>query len=112
MREAVARARHVAVQRCRHLGHPARDVPRVDRLTAELLTQRGAVLSYHDDYVPALPEFGLESSPLAEVMTADAVVLVTAHPGLDYGAIVTRAPLFVDLRGRTRRLHGDTLVQL
>jgi UDP-N-acetyl-D-glucosamine dehydrogenase len=78
----------------------------------ELLAQRGAVLSYHDDYVPALPEFGLQSSPLSEVMTADAVVLVTAHPGLDYGAIVTRARLFVDLRGRTRRLHGDTLVQL
>ncbi len=78
----------------------------------ELLAQRAAVLSYHDDYVPALPELGLHSSPLEEVMTADAVVLVTAHPGLDYGAIVTRAPLFVDLRGRTRRLHGDALVQL
>jgi len=78
----------------------------------ELLAERGAVLSYHDDYVPALPEFGLQSSLLEEVMTADAVVLVTAHPRLDYGAIVTRAPLFVDLRGRTRRLHGNALVQL
>ena len=78
----------------------------------EVLAQRGAVLSYHDDYVPALPELGLESAPLQEVMGADAIVLVTAHPGLDYGAIVTRARLFVDLRGRTRRLHADTLVQL
>ena len=78
----------------------------------ELLAERGAELLYHDDYVPALPQFGLQSVSVDEAASADAVVLVTAHPGLDYGAIVSRAKLFVDLRGRTRRLAGDGLVQL
>ena len=30
----------------------------------ELLAERGAVLSYHDPFVPALPELGLQSSSL------------------------------------------------
>jgi UDP-N-acetyl-D-glucosamine dehydrogenase len=78
----------------------------------EVLSERGAILSYHDDFVPVLPEFGLENSPLDEILGADAIVLVTAHPGLDYGAIVKSAQLFIDLRGRTRRVHADDLVRL
>ncbi|HEY5188977.1 MAG TPA: nucleotide sugar dehydrogenase [Solirubrobacteraceae bacterium] len=78
----------------------------------EVLAQRGAILSYHDEFVPSLPELGLKSSPLEEILDADAIVLVTAHPGLDYGAIVKSAQLFVDLRGRTRRLHAEDLVRL
>jgi UDP-N-acetyl-D-glucosamine dehydrogenase len=78
----------------------------------EELAQRGAILSYHDDFVPALPELGLQSCPLEEILDADVIVLMTAHPGLDYGAVVKSARLFVDLRGRTRRLHADDLVRL
>jgi UDP-N-acetyl-D-glucosamine dehydrogenase len=70
----------------------------------ELLAQRGAVLSYHDPFVPALPELGLQSSPLDHTADADAVVLVTAHPQVDHGAVVESSQLFVDLRGATRRL--------
>ena len=71
----------------------------------ELLAQRGAVLSYHDPFVAALPELGLQSSPLADAAAADAVVLVTAHPQVDHGTIVASSRLFIDLRGATRRLH-------
>jgi UDP-N-acetyl-D-glucosamine dehydrogenase len=71
----------------------------------ELLSQRGAVLSYHDPFVPALPELGLQSSPLEHAAAADAVVLVTAHPQVDHGAVVESSRLFVDLRGATRRLN-------
>jgi UDP-N-acetyl-D-glucosamine dehydrogenase len=70
----------------------------------ELLAQRGAILSYHDPFVPALPELGLQSSPLEDMAAADAVVLVTAHPQVDHGAVVASSQLFVDLRGATRRL--------
>jgi UDP-N-acetyl-D-mannosaminuronate dehydrogenase len=62
--------------------------------------------------VAALPEFGLQSSPLSEVMSADAVVLVTAHPGTDYAALAESASLFVDLRGKTRGLRIQDLVRL
>jgi UDP-N-acetyl-D-glucosamine dehydrogenase len=78
----------------------------------EVLADLGAVLAYHDPYVPALPEFGLQSSPLSEVMSADAVVLVTAHPGIDYAALAESASLFVDLRGKTRGLPIQDLVRL
>jgi UDP-N-acetyl-D-glucosamine dehydrogenase len=77
------------------------------------LAKRGGVLSYHDDYVPKLPELGLESVPLDTALAdVDAVVLVTAHPGIDYGAIAAQSPLFVDLRGVTRGLQVENLVRL
>jgi UDP-N-acetyl-D-glucosamine dehydrogenase len=78
----------------------------------EVLGQLGAVISYNDPFVPALPELGLQSSPLEEVADADAVVLVTAHPGIDYQALVERARLFVDLRGTTRGMRVRDLVRL
>jgi UDP-N-acetyl-D-glucosamine dehydrogenase len=72
----------------------------------------GAVLSYHDPFVPALPELGLQSSPLDHTAGADAVVLVTAHPHVDHGAVVETSNLFVDLRGATRRLSSQAVVRL
>jgi UDP-N-acetyl-D-glucosamine dehydrogenase len=78
----------------------------------EVLAQRGAVISYHDPYVPALPELGLQSSPLEQVAGSDAVVLVTAHPGIDHRALVEQARLFVDLRGATRGMRVPDLVRL
>ena len=78
----------------------------------EILAQRGAVLAYHDPHVPALPELGLQSTPLQQATDADAVVLVTAHPGIDHLAIADRAELFVDLRGVTRSRSADNVVRL
>jgi UDP-N-acetyl-D-glucosamine dehydrogenase len=78
----------------------------------EVLGARGAVLSYHDQFVPALPEFGLQSSSLEEILGADAVVLVTAHPDVDHLAILAASRLFVDLRGTTRGLRAPDLVRL
>ena len=78
----------------------------------DVLAERGAVLSYHDPFVPTLPEHGLQSSPLQDIAEADAVVLVTAHPGIDHFAIVEESRLFVDLRGVTRGLRSADLVRL
>jgi UDP-N-acetyl-D-glucosamine dehydrogenase len=78
----------------------------------ELLAERGAVLSYHDPFVPALPELGLQSSDLDAITSADAVVLVTAHPDIDHLALAESARLFVDLRGVTRRLTTGDVVRL
>jgi UDP-N-acetyl-D-glucosamine dehydrogenase len=77
-----------------------------------VLSDRGAILSYHDRFVPTLPEFGLASVPLEEIDGADAVVLVTAHPGVDHAALATGAQLFVDLRGVTRGLQLENVVRL
>jgi UDP-N-acetyl-D-glucosamine dehydrogenase len=80
----------------------------------EELTARGGQISYHDDYVPALPGLGLESLPLDDglIEAADAVVLVTAHPDVDHAAVAARSALFVDLRGVTRGLPVENLVRL
>jgi UDP-N-acetyl-D-glucosamine dehydrogenase len=79
----------------------------------DVLAERGALLSYHDSFVPALPELGLQSVALeGAVSDADAVVLVTAHPGIDYAAVAAQSALFVDLRGVTRGVDVENLVRL
>jgi UDP-N-acetyl-D-glucosamine dehydrogenase len=79
----------------------------------EELRGRGAEIFYHDPFVPTLPEFELTSTELhAAVKDADAVVLVTKHPGIDHDAIAKRASLFVDLRGATRGFNSDNVVRL
>jgi UDP-N-acetyl-D-glucosamine dehydrogenase len=78
-----------------------------------VLSKFGGLISYHDDYVAELPEFGLRSVALdGAVAVADAVVLVTAHPGIDYRDLAARSALFVDLRGVTRGTHVKNLVRL
>ncbi|MSO58395.1 MAG: nucleotide sugar dehydrogenase [Thermoleophilia bacterium] len=65
----------------------------------ELLRNAGAEVAYHDPHVPSFVEHGLalESVPL-EPEAHDAVVIATAHSGIDYADLVARAALVVDLR--------------
>ena len=78
-----------------------------------LLQSLGAEVSYHDDYVPELPEHGLRSEPLATALEgADAAVIVTRHPELDVDAVVAGAPLIVDFRGATRGITAPNVVRL
>jgi UDP-N-acetyl-D-glucosamine dehydrogenase len=74
-----------------------------------LLREQGAELSYYDDYVPHLPDLGLESEWPDD---ADCVVIVTAHPELDVERLVREAPLVVDFRGVTRGIEAPNLVRL
>jgi UDP-N-acetyl-D-glucosamine dehydrogenase len=74
-----------------------------------LLREQGAELSYHDDYVPQLPDLGLQSEWPDD---ADCVVIVTAHPDLDVERLVRDAPLVVDFRGVTRGIEAPNLVRL
>jgi UDP-N-acetyl-D-glucosamine dehydrogenase len=66
----------------------------------ELLQEEGAVVSYHDAFVPELPDHGLSSTEL-DPAGVDCVVIVTAHSGIDYDELVEQAPLVVDLRNAT-----------
>jgi UDP-N-acetyl-D-glucosamine dehydrogenase len=79
----------------------------------EVLKQRGGEIVYHDAYVPSLPSLEMDSVPLQDAVAgADAVVLVTGHPGVDYDAIAREAALFVDLRGVTRGTSAPNVVRL
>ena len=66
----------------------------------ELLHKAGAEVSYHD---PLVEEFdGMRSVDYAPE-SYDCVVIVTAHSSIDYGDLVERAQVVVDLRNATGR---------
>jgi UDP-N-acetyl-D-glucosamine dehydrogenase len=74
----------------------------------DLLRKKGAVILYHDPYIPSLPSFRkysfkLKSSPLTDPLLrrVDAAVVVTDH-SIDYRRIVKLASLIIDTRNVTK----------
>jgi len=75
----------------------------------ELLAERGAHVAYHDPYIASLPKtrrhnLQLSSQPLTaeRLKSADVVLILTDHTGIDYEQIVRQARLVVDTRNATR----------
>ena len=77
----------------------------------ELIQNAGANVSYHDPFVPRLPDLGLESVPL-DPKAYDGVVIVTDHSSIDYEQLVEDASLVVDLRNATRQPRGKKVWKL
>ncbi len=77
----------------------------------ELIQNAGANVSYHDPFVPRLPDLGLESVPL-DPKAYDGVVIVTDHSSIDYEQLVEDANLVVDLRNATRQPPGKKVWKL
>ncbi|HEY8582558.1 MAG TPA: nucleotide sugar dehydrogenase [Capillimicrobium sp.] len=78
-----------------------------------LLKALGADLHYHDEFVAEVREAELRNEPLDDVVDgADVVVIVTAHPGIDFGAVAERVPTLLDLRGVTRDVAATNVVRL
>jgi UDP-N-acetyl-D-glucosamine dehydrogenase len=78
-----------------------------------LLARSGAELGYHDPHVAELPQHGLRSEPLDDLIErADLIVLVTAHPEVDHADVARRTPLLLDLRGVTRALDAERVARL
>jgi UDP-N-acetyl-D-glucosamine dehydrogenase len=77
-----------------------RESPALDVI--KLLERMGAVVRYHDPYIPELHEedVALTSSPLTPetVRGADCVVIVTDHSKLDYAMVAREAQALVDTR--------------
>jgi UDP-N-acetyl-D-glucosamine dehydrogenase len=74
----------------------------------DLLQRKGAVILYHDPYIPSLPSFRkysfkLQSSPLTDQLLrrVDAAVVVTDH-SIDYRRVVKLASLIIDTRNATK----------
>ncbi|HVQ59337.1 MAG TPA: nucleotide sugar dehydrogenase [Solirubrobacterales bacterium] len=77
------------------------------------LQDLGGEISYHDPFVPELPGHGLASIELDPgLATADLVAIVTAHPGIDYADVVSRATQTIDFRGVTRGVEAENLTRL
>jgi UDP-N-acetyl-D-glucosamine dehydrogenase len=77
-----------------------RESPAIDVI--RLLDRMGAVVSYHDPFIPEMREDGitLRSSGLSResVSGADCVVVVTDHSSVDYAMIAREARALVDTR--------------
>jgi UDP-N-acetyl-D-glucosamine dehydrogenase len=75
------------------------------------LRRLGAEVSYHDPHVPELGEQGLQSVDLERALGdgVNVAVIVTAHPEVDHGMVLERAPLLCDLRGVTRALRRGSM---
>lgn len=67
-----------------------------------LLEQKGAVVSYHDPYIPSIQHEDREILSVEDVIdavqTADCVVVITNHSCYDYPAIMSEAKLILDTR--------------
>jgi UDP-N-acetyl-D-glucosamine dehydrogenase len=74
----------------------------------ELLVGSGAEVTYHDPYIPYLPEHKLVSVELTqeELEQTDCVVIATDHRAVNVRPVVSHAPKVVDLRNAVRRKLG------
>jgi UDP-N-acetyl-D-glucosamine dehydrogenase len=88
-----------------------RESPALDVI--QLLQEKGAVVSYHDPYVPSLRlgDHGggamLRSVPLTEVEGYDAIAILTDHAKVDYARVVREAKLVIDTRNATRKVRAE-----
>lgn len=85
-----------------------RESPALDIM--RLLEERGAVVSYHDPYVPEVREDGHVRHGVAltdgTLQQADACVVVTDHAAIDWERVVSHASLVVDTRNVCPSLPG------
>jgi UDP-N-acetyl-D-glucosamine dehydrogenase len=83
-----------------------RESPALDVI--HLLQQKGAIVQYHDPYIPHFKHDGWEMTSAGDLMTAvrsaDVVVVVTNHHTYDYSAILENAALIVDTRNALGKL--------
>jgi UDP-N-acetyl-D-glucosamine dehydrogenase len=93
----------------------ARESPAIEIISE--LSRRGAIVLYHDPYVTevAVGSGSFHSVPLDDqiVSSADCVLIVTDHSGIDYKRVVDSAKVVVDTRNATRSLiQRDNIVRL
>jgi UDP-N-acetyl-D-glucosamine dehydrogenase len=82
----------------------------------ERLANRGAIVSYHDPFVPevAIGDGSIVSTPLHDASLAeqDCVVVLTAHDSIDITAVMGAASLVFDARGITSGVDAPNVIRL
>lgn len=83
---------------------------------SELLLEKEAKLRYHDPLVGTFTVAGAEIPRVdltPEVLSqADAVLIITAHSGVDYELVAQKAPLVFDTRNALAEFNGRNVVRL
>jgi UDP-N-acetyl-D-glucosamine dehydrogenase len=87
-----------------------RESPALDVI--HLLQGKGALVEYHDPYVPHFRHDDWEMSSVTDLMAAiawaDVVVIVTDHSDYDYSSICEAAALIVDTRNALGKIGKNT----
>lgn len=82
----------------------------------DLMLEKGAEVVYHDPYVLRYSEDGHEIEPVDltvdEVRRADAVLVLTAHSGVDYAMVAREADLVLDTRNALKEHQAPGVVRL
>ena len=83
-----------------------RESPAIDVI--RLLQAKGALVSYHDPYIPRVQEDEWQIESVTDLMQAveeaDCVVIITNHKVYDYAAILNSAKLIIDTRNALGKL--------
>ena len=83
---------------------------------AESLQKRGAILSYHDPFVPTVDINGctLESVPLSaeEVHGSDLVAITANHSDVDYSVIARNSRLVFDTHNALKGFESPHIFRL
>jgi UDP-N-acetyl-D-glucosamine dehydrogenase len=90
-----------------------RESPALDVL--ELLSRRGANLSYTDPFVPTLRHGSIDLVSVPEDQAGegiDCAVICTNHGVFDYGAIVKHFPIVVDTRNALKGIEATHVFRL
>lgn len=87
----------------------------------ELLRKEGALISYHDPYIPHIEAHGgstvrLDSIELTDeaLRGADCILIATDHTVIDYDRVAAQSQLIVDTRNATRNVrdHREKIVKI
>jgi UDP-N-acetyl-D-glucosamine dehydrogenase len=80
----------------------------------ELLSKNGAILKYHDPYIPDIEPhggitFALTSLDMTDeqLKAADCVLILTDHSVIDYERVVQNAKLVIDTRNATKNVKHN-----
>jgi UDP-N-acetyl-D-glucosamine dehydrogenase len=90
-----------------------RESPALDIIM--LLQRLGAIVTFSDPYVRRIHTNGapLDSQDMLPALdSADCVVIVTDHGGVDYAAVVERSRLIVDTRNALKNFRSPKIVRL
>jgi UDP-N-acetyl-D-glucosamine dehydrogenase len=90
-----------------------RESPALDIIL--LLQRRGARVTFSDPYVGKIDINGgyLETQPLMpSLQSADCVVIVTDHSGVDYASVIEESKLIVDTRNALKGFRSEKIVRL
>jgi UDP-N-acetyl-D-glucosamine dehydrogenase len=82
-----------------------RESPAIDIIG--LLQERGAIVSYHDPFVPLIDEghVRMHAVDLTDFTLAqsDCAVIITNHPNIDWKKVSEKAPVIVDCRNALKK---------